>query len=79
MTRSGPDQALLLLVELGSHDQGKGVLLGVDGALLQTDIDLGKSHRGRVGIDALPELNVVFVLHDTDFLACDGREVFIRF
>ena len=57
----------------------KGILLGINGTLLQADVDLREGHGSGIGFDALPELNVVFILHDTDLLSGDRGKVFIGF
>ena len=63
------DHIVLLLIQAVGVDDLKGVLLGIDGALLQRHIDLREGHRGGVGAQRLPDGDVQLVLHDPDLLS----------
>ena len=67
----GLDDIVLLFIQAVGHDDLVGVFLGVDGALLESDVDLGEGHGRRVGPQGLPEAQVVGIFHGPDLLTLE--------
>ena len=65
------DDIVLLFIQAVGHDDLVGVFLGVDGALLESDVDLGEGHGRRVGPQGLPEAQVVGIFHGPDLLTLE--------
>lgn len=54
----GLNDVILLFVQLVGYDNLVGILLGINGVLLEPDIDFAEAHRCRTGVQAFPECQI---------------------
>ena len=72
MVRAG--KYFLNLVQVSAYAGIRGILLCVDRAALQCEVNLGPCKRCRLGSDSCPECHMVAVVHRTNLKSLEIRK-----